>query len=249
LPRAHTVRWALCLIALGRASTGHAQAAPKSGAEIVQAMHDRYAGKWFKTLTFVQTTTRPNGERDSVATWYESLLLPGRLRIDVGKPSAGNGVLYTHDSTYRMSAGALKSASAGGNPLIPALFDVYVVPVDQTLSDLHDLKIDISKVSESTWDNRPVFVLGAEGAPRLWIDRDRLIVLRQIFAFRDTLFVDAQFKKYRPIGNSWISPECVFYINGKLLQSEEYAEIKADVPLSPALFDPAQWTTAPHWLH
>jgi hypothetical protein len=187
-----------------------------------------------------------------VATWYESALLPGRLRIDVGKPANGKGVLYTHDSTYQMEGGTLKHADQGGNPLIPMLFDVYVVPVDRTLADLrHALKIDISKVAQSTWDNRPVFIIGADPgnlrAPQVWVDTERLVVLRQIFPVNDTTFVDSQFKNYRPIGQSWIAPECEFYINGKLLQREDYADIKADVPLSDALFDPAQWKTAPHW--
>jgi hypothetical protein len=70
-----------------------------TGAEIIQSMHDRYAGKWFKTLTFVQQTSRKTkAGKDTVETWYESASLPGRLRIDRGSPSAGNGVLYTRDS-------------------------------------------------------------------------------------------------------------------------------------------------------
>jgi hypothetical protein len=225
-----------------------------TGQQIVQSMHDKYAGKWFKTLTFVQTTTRRDSTgKDKVTTWYESALLPGRLRIDIGKPSLGRGVLYTHDSTYQIDSGKVKGADVGGNPLIPTLFDVYVAPVDRTMADLQTLKVDVSKVSETTWDGRPVYVIGAdlgnERAPQLWIDRDRLVVLRQIFVVRDTVFIDSRFKNYRQIGNSWIAPRCEFYINGKLLQAEDYADIKADVPLSPALFDPAQWTTAPHWAH
>ena len=62
-------------------------------------------------------------------------------------------------------------------------------------------------------------------------------------------YIDAQLKQYRPIGKSWIAPQCEFYIAGTLLQREDYTDIKADVPLSEALFDPAQWKTAPHWLH
>lgn len=226
-----------------------------TGVEIVQKMHDMYAGKWFKTLTFVQTTTRRDSTgKDKVTTWYESASLPGHLRIDFGKPSLGNGALYTHDSTYRIDKGAVKDASAGGNPLIPTLFDVYIVPVDQTLADLRNtLKIDLSKVNETTWDGRPVYVIGAdlgnERAPQIWIDKERLVVLRQIFAVNDTTFIDSHLKNYQKIGNSWIAPRCEFYINGKMLQTEDYADIKADVPLSPALFDPSKWTTAPHWAH
>jgi hypothetical protein len=228
-----------------------------TAAAIVQSMHDRYAGKWFKTLTFVQTTTRRDSAgKETVTTWYESASLPGRLRIDFGKPSEGNGALYTHDSTYRVAKGTLKDAAAGGNPLIPMLFDVYVVPVDRTMSDLQTtLKIDLSKVAETTWDGRPVYIIGAdlgnERAPQLWIDKERLVVLRQIFVVGDSAprYIDSQFKNYRKIGDSWIAPQCEFFINGKMLQREEYAEIKADVPLSEALFNPATWTTAPHWAH
>jgi outer membrane lipoprotein-sorting protein len=250
------IRFAAVLSAVAIASAWRPLTVP-TGAEIVRQMHDKYAGKWFKTLTFVQKTTRHTKDgRDTVSTWYESASLPGRLRIDFGKPSDGNGVLYTHDSTYGMIAGSLKRSAKGGNPLIPLLFDVYVVPVDQTLTDLRTtLKIDLSKVSQSTWDDRPVYIIGAapgdEHAPQVWIDAERLIILRQIFVVGDTslTYIDSQFKQYRPIGQSWIAPECEFYNGGKLFQKEEYSDIKADVPLSEALFDPAQWKTAPHWLH
>jgi hypothetical protein len=253
---ARITRWAPLCATMAIAPASRPLSAPTS-AEIVKQMHDKYAGKWFKTLTFIQKTTRKTkAGKDTVQTWYESAMLPGHLRIDIGNPRDGNGVLYTHDSTYQMSKGSLKQAVPGGNPLVATLFDVYVVPVDLTLADMrHALKIDMSKVSESTFDGHPVYIIGAdtgnEKAPQVWIDRERLVVLRQIFVVGDTslTYIDSQLKQYRPIGQSWIAPECSFYIDGKLLQKEEYTEIKADVPLSPALFDPAQWSTAPHWLN
>ena len=96
-----------------------AQSVPKSGAEVFQRMHDAYAGKWYKSLTFMQKTTqrRQNGT-DTVSTWYESLRQNGnatQLRIDIGDPTAGNGVLYTADSLWGVRGGKLTRASAGGN--------------------------------------------------------------------------------------------------------------------------------------
>jgi hypothetical protein len=44
-------------------------AAPKSGEDLVRQMHDRYAGKWYRNLTFVQTTTSPDRPPE---TWYEA---------------------------------------------------------------------------------------------------------------------------------------------------------------------------------
>jgi hypothetical protein len=253
---ARASRWAPIVAIVAITSAWRPITVP-TGADIVRQMHDKYAGKWFKTLTFVQKTTRKTkAGADTVQTWYEAARVPGFLRIDFGNPSEGNGALYTHDSTYNMSAGALKSAEASGNPLIPLLLDVYAVPVDRTLADMRQtLKIDMSKVSQSTYDGRPVYIIGAdpgnEKAAQVWIDTERLILVRQIFVVGDTslTYIDSQFKQYRPIGQSWIAPECSFYINGKLLQKEEYTDIKADVPLSPGLFDPSQWKTAPHWLH
>jgi len=70
--------------------TAGAQSVPKTGAEVFQRMHDAYAGKWYRTLTFVQKTTqRRRDGTDSVSTWYESLRqVDGltQLRIDFGDP-------------------------------------------------------------------------------------------------------------------------------------------------------------------
>src|SRR3954468_21965242 len=90
-------------------STAGAQPAPKSGTEVLQRMHDAYAGKRYPTLRFVQKTTvyRPDGTATH-ATWYETLrhteARGTELRIDIGDPAAGMGMLYTADSTWRMRA-------------------------------------------------------------------------------------------------------------------------------------------------
>ncbi len=47
---------------------------PRSGRELLERTHDRYEGRWFRTLTFVQTTElrRPDGS-DTTETWYEAV--------------------------------------------------------------------------------------------------------------------------------------------------------------------------------
>ena len=101
-------------VAVALQGSASAQAAPRSGIEVLQRMHDAYAGKWYSTLRFVQKTTvhRPDGTTTH-ATWDESLRHTDargtELRIDVGDPTAGTGMLYTADSTWRMRAGKLNS--------------------------------------------------------------------------------------------------------------------------------------------
>ena len=70
--------------------------APITTAEqLVTAMHDRYAGKWYSTLAFVQKNTRYLSEgRTDTSTWSEVLSLPGKLRIDVEPRANGNGNIY-----------------------------------------------------------------------------------------------------------------------------------------------------------
>jgi hypothetical protein len=210
-------------------------------------MHDRYAGHWYRTLTFVQTTTRHLASgRDTVMTWYESVSVPGKLRIDIGPPADGNGVLYTADSTYRLQHGAVTKAVAGGNELLALAFDVYAQPVDTTLAQLRRAGFDLTKSHADAWAGRKVWVVGAaQGdtvALQFWIDQERLVLLRQLGPT-----VDARFNNYQRAGGGWISPDVDLLVGGKLVQHEQYFQITADRALSDALFDPHQWTTAPHW--
>src|ERR1035441_6092374 len=64
----------------------------RTGDALLRAMHDRYQATWYKTLTFTQksTTYKPDGT-NSAETWYEAAMLPGKLRIDIGPASGGNG--------------------------------------------------------------------------------------------------------------------------------------------------------------
>src|SRR4051794_27265418 len=114
-------------LVLGAAIAAHAQPAPKTGAEVLQRMHDAYAGKWYRTLTFVQKTTTfsRDGGAPRVSTWLESLRhvdpATTQLRIDVGDPAVGNGMLYTADSTWRLTGGKVARTQGEGNEFLPLI--------------------------------------------------------------------------------------------------------------------------------
>jgi hypothetical protein len=55
-----------------------------------------------------------------------------------------------------------------------------------------------------------------------------------------------QFNKYQKLGGGWIAPEVIFMVDGKVVTTEKYSEMRADVELDPKLFDPQFWTTV-HW--
>src|SRR2546430_15162140 len=106
---------------------------PPDGRAILGAMHDRYAGKWYRTLSFVQhnTATRPDDSTEH-STWREYAALPGRLRIEFEPLDSAAGLLFVHDSQFVFRGGRLTSATAFVHPLMGLGFDVYFDPAERT---------------------------------------------------------------------------------------------------------------------
>ncbi|HEY4102127.1 MAG TPA: hypothetical protein VGM20_14750 [Gemmatimonadales bacterium] len=233
--------------------------AQTAGAGVLKRMHDKYAGKWFTTLTFSQKTTRAgrNGGAPTVATWYEAMWFTtpsgAKLRIDTGEPSAGNGVLYTSDSSWSVRAGVAQPGNANGNAFIPLIENVYLQPVDETIKQLAEEHIDFSKVANVTWEGRPAWAVGASSptdttSPQFWIDKDRLVLVRMFVTFSPTAPpLDVHLDNIEPTGGGWLATKVTMLRNGSPVQTEEYSDWKTRMPLDPKLFDPSSWNTVTHW--
>jgi hypothetical protein len=225
-----------------------------TGDQLVRAMHDRYAGTWYHTLAFVQRNTRylPNGTTEP-STWLEALALPGKLRIDIQPLAEGSGTLFVDDTQYVIRNGAVTLMAPGPQPLFLLGFDVYFLPPERTAGTLRTLGFDLARLHEATWEGRPVYVVGAAAgdtkSKQFWVDRERLLFVRMLQpAPQDTSRrSDIRFEGYRPLGGGWIAPEVVFLLGDQRTFVERYEELRVDLPLDPALFDPKRWRTAPHW--
>lgn len=226
-----------------------------TGEEVITAMHDRYEGRWYRTLTFRQKTSQltPKGTW-SAQTWYEALRLPGRLRIDFDPIRAGNGVLYARDSQFVITGGRVARADAGINDLLLLGFDVYANSPARTAALLRRQGIDLARVHMDSFEGRPVVVVGALAGDtrrkQFWVDAERLYFVRLVErAPRDTSKMqDIRFLNYQRRGDAWVSPRVELYSDGKLVFTEDYTDIETDVALDDALFEPAKWRTAKHWL-
>lgn len=223
----------------------------KNSHDLIHAMHDAYQGKWYNTVTFVQKTisTQPDGSK-SEETWYEAAKLPGALRIDIAPIDSGNGMLFARDTLYIFRNGTLANASAMIHPLLLLGFDIYFLPVETTVKKLEALKFDLSAMHETTWQGRPVYVVGAVKddlhSAQFWIDKERLYFVRMIQPGRrdSAIRVESQFNRYQKFGGGWIAAEVLFFNNGKLMTSEEYTDVRGNVTLDENLFYPASWKTA-----
>lgn len=224
-----------------------------SGEQLIEAMQNRYVGRWYPTLTFVQETTTFPAGRDSVqAIWYEALQLPSRLRIDFDPISAGNGVVVRGDTQYVFQRGALARRVARANELLLLGFDVYFLQPELTTAWLRRLGFDLSRIRQDTWQGRPVYVVGAGSATdstskQFWVDRELMLFVRLIEPSPSGRRTDIRFLKYQPIARTWVAPLVEVYEDGRLVMREQYRHMRANVELDSALFDPARYQTARHW--
>src|ERR1043166_2777949 len=97
----------------------------KSGEDLIVAMHAKYEGKWYRTLTFAQKTIHHNADGTSTSEqWSEALRAPGDLRIDfLEKP--GDGVLFSNGQIYVYREGKPPTPRPFVHPLLVLGFDVY----------------------------------------------------------------------------------------------------------------------------
>ena len=218
--------------------------------QLIKAMHDRYDGKWYKTLTFVQKTSQIKPDTTLVSTWYESFAFPGKMRIDMDSTS---GMIINGDSLYVFRDGKLTATRLFTHTLLVLGFDVYFMQPQAVIAKLNELHFDFSLLREDTWQGRPVYVVGAKAGDlhttQFWIDKERLLFVRLLeSAGADgTKTRETQFNKYVHLGNGWLAPEVVFMVENKVLMKEEYSDSRANPKLDLKLFDPKYWTTTRWW--
>jgi hypothetical protein len=217
-------------------------------------MHDRYAGKWYRTLTFRQATTQsatPGGP-ERKTTLYETLMLPGRLRIDTDL-ERGTGILFANDSQYNVLNNTVRRSAAGHNVLLVLGFDVYGQPPARTAEVLKSLGFPMQPVREGTFEGRPVWIAGGGPndlhSPQFWVDKERLVFVRllQPYVVEPSKTQEIRFEDYRPAGGGWVAARVVGSVDGQRFLLEEYDDIRVDPQVNPALFDPRHWNAAPHW--
>src|SRR5256885_1223833 len=106
-------------------SFAHAQQI-RSGEDLLRAMHERYKDTWYRTLTFTQKSTTYKADGTSSAeTWYEAASIPGKLRIDIGPPTSGNGYVFDDGHLSIVKDHKVTAKRHSVNMLLLLGFDVY----------------------------------------------------------------------------------------------------------------------------
>ena len=210
--------------------------------DVLQKMYNQYAGKWMQTFTFDQTTEMYRSDSlIKTAEWHEAIVYPDKFRIDFGDVKDGNAAIFTTDSIYSFRNGKPVHTSANDDDLTFILGGMYYYAFDSVEAMLTRMNYNLNEYSETTLNGKPAYVIGAndtaEKVNQLWIDKENLVAVKFV-NYDHGEKEEGIFSNHKPFGGGWSETKCVFYVDGKLIQTENYFNCKANTDIDLRIFDP-----------
>ncbi len=224
-----------------------------SSSGLIKAMHDRYDGKYLKTMSFLQNNTQYMiSGQEQKSQWYEHIEIPGKLRIAFLPASQKSGLVQIDDRVASFDNGIRVDFRPSVNPLLLLTADVYVAPVATIMRSLDTLHVDGDTFRDDTWEGQSVYVVGAKAGDttsnQLWVDRDQLRLVRFIQSQKvgdRTTVSDIRVKGYKEIGGFDVPTEFLVIRNGRPFWREEYADVRINADFPAGTFDQATWNDIP----
>jgi outer membrane lipoprotein-sorting protein len=214
---------------------------PPGSLEILKKMHDRYAGKWYKTFSFNQTTEiYRNDSLKRSETWYENIQFPDNFRIDFGDPDSGNAVIFKNDSSYLFRRFQRATVQPNNDDLLFLLGGMYFYSFNEVPVKMKSFGYDLDKFHEDTWKGLPVYVIGArkneDSTNQIWIEKENFSVIRTL-KYENNTREEAFFENHVKLDGGFTETLVRFYINNKVIQVEKYHDLKGNLEINPAIFD------------
>ena len=224
-----------------------------SGSAVVKAMHDLYAGKFVKTMSFLQNNTAyTSAGQEQHSQWYEHLEVPGKLRIAFLPATQRSGLVQVGDKVASFDNGIRVDFRPSVNPLLLLTADVYAAPVPTIMRGLDSLNVDTDVIRTDEWEGRPVYVVGAKAGDstsnQMWIDAEKMLLLRFIQRGKSTerpMVSDIRVGSYKEIQGYQIPTEFLVIRNGRPVWREQYANVRINEDIPAGTFDQALWKDIP----
>ena len=224
-----------------------------SSSGLLKAMHDRYGGKYLKTMSFLQNNTAyTTTGQEQKSQWYEHMEIPGKLRIAFLPAAQKSGMVQVDDRVASFDNGIRVDFRPSVHPLLLLTADVYVVPVAAIMRGLDTLGVDGEIMRNDEWEGQPMYVVGAKAGDstsnQMWIDRDNLRLVRFIQRSRAgdrTMISDIRVGGYKEIQGFEVPTEFLVLRNGRPVWREVYADVRVNEEFPPNTFDQAKWYDIP----
>ncbi len=219
---------------------------PNNTRALIGTWKDRYSDKALKAFTFVQETIKfEGGQPTDTSTWYEVIQYPDLFRIDFGGRDSGNSNLSRNDSIYVLRKGEMVHT---GKEVQEFLIEggLYYLDVETTLEKLRAKDIDPNKFYRKTYQGRETIVIGAKDqsdlSPQIWLDEERRYAVWRLSKMRDGRLLEVRYSDFKRKKGHWIETKIDFLVDGELIQTERYQNIKINPELNPDIFDPKKFT-------
>jgi hypothetical protein len=224
-----------------------------SGGAVIRAMHDLYAGKYLKTMSFLQNNTAYSSTgQEQHSQWYEHLEVPGKLRIAFLPATQRSGLVQVDDKVASFDNGIRVDFRPSVNPLLLLTADVYAAPIATIMRGLDSLNVDANVIRTDEWEGRPVYVIGAKAGDstsnQAWVDADRFVLLRFIQRNKSgdrTMVSDIHVQNYKEIQGYQIPTEFLVIRNGRPVWREQYADVRINNEFPAGTFNQATWKDIP----
>jgi hypothetical protein len=167
----------LCLAACLSAAVPATPQEIRDGQTLLTAMYDRYKDSWYESVVFKENaiTLNPDGI-SKTEVWDEALELPGKLRINKGPSSEGNGFVFVDGTLTTFQKGKPSATVPYVHMLLVLGFDVYRQPANTTIDQVKGQGFDLSQIHEEKWEGQDVYVVGAPKgdlkSKQFWIEKN-----------------------------------------------------------------------------
>ena len=224
-----------------------------SAGGLLKAMHDRYDGKYLRTISFLQNNTSytPTGQ-ERKSQWYEHIEVPGKLRIAFLPATQKSGLVLVDNRIATFDNGIRVDFRPNINPLLLLTTDVYVAPIAAITRDLDSLQVDTEIIRSDEWQGQSVYVVGAKAGDttsnQFWVDKDNLRLVRFIQSSKSgtrTVVSDTRVQNYKEIEGFDIPTEFLVIRNGRPVWREQYADVRINEEFPAGTFDQARWNDIP----
>ena len=224
-----------------------------SSSGLLKAMHDRYGGKYLKTMSFLQNNTAyTTTGQEQKSQWYEHIEIPGKLRIAFLPASQKSGMVQVDDRVASFDNGIRVDFRPSVNPVLLLTSDIYVSPVAAIMRGLDSLGVDTDAIRIDQWEGEPVYVMGGKvgdsTANQLWVNKDNLRLVRFVQRSKTgdrTILSDIRVRNYKEIQGFDVPTEFLVLRNGRPVWREQYADVRVNEEFPPGTFDQAKWYDIP----
>src|SRR5687767_9341955 len=220
---------------------------------LVGAMREKYDGKYFKTLTFLQNNTRytTTGEEQK-SQWFEHVEAPGKLRIAFLPAAQKSGLVQVGERVASFDNGMRIDFRPSVNPLLLLTVDAYSASASSVMRSLDSLGVNTQLVRTDEWEGRPVYVIGAKAGDttsnQVWIDAEHLRLARfiqRVGRGERAMLNEIRVRSYRDVEGCQIPTDILTLRNGRPVWREQRTDIRINAELPANVFDQALWRDIP----